>query len=141
MLGSCSQGELLRIKRHNVIRSILANELRRKAFEVHEEVQCLAEDESTRRIDIIVINRHKSEAEILDPTIRFERSSSQPREVDLEKKRIYEPTVPYFQEFYNLKKKIQLLVCSFGQGERFPNLLLFGETNIKLVKVYRTKLY
>ncbi|PSN36063.1 hypothetical protein C0J52_23067 [Blattella germanica] len=51
------------------------------------------EDESTRRIDIIiVINRYKSEAEILDPTIRFERLSSQPREVDLEKKRIYEPT-------------------------------------------------
>ena len=101
VLGSCPQGALLRVKRRNVIRSILTNELRRKAFEVHEEVQCLAEDESTRRIDIIVFNRHKSEAEILDPTIRFERSSSQPREVDLEKKRIYEPTVPYFLEFYN----------------------------------------
>ena len=41
-------------------------------------------------------------AEIIDPTIRFEISSNQPIEIDIEKKIIYEPIVPYFFSKYNL---------------------------------------
>lgn len=86
VLGKCPQGELLRIKRHNSIRSLLAAALRGKGLEVHEEVHCLADEGSSRRIDIIAINRSKMEAEIIDPTVRFEINSVQPLEVDAEKK-------------------------------------------------------
>ena len=41
-------------------------------------------------------------AEIIDPTISFEVSSNQPEVVNIEKKIIYESTVPYFLTKYNL---------------------------------------
>ena len=113
MLGNCSQGELLRIKRHNTIRSILANALRETGLEVYEEVHCLADGGGTRRIDIIAINSRKSEAEIIDPTIRFETHKDQPQEVNLEKRQIYEPTIPYFQQYYNINK-ISVVGLLFG---------------------------
>ncbi|KAJ4427298.1 hypothetical protein ANN_24918 [Periplaneta americana] len=64
----CLQGEILRIKRHNIIRSLLAAALRNKDLEVYEEVHCLAYQDIVRKIDIIAINREKSVAEIIDPT-------------------------------------------------------------------------
>ena len=75
---------------------MIAQALRSKGMEVYEGVTCLAEQDSIRRIDIITINRKKNVAEILDPTIRFEISKTQPSDVDREKKAIYEPTIPYF---------------------------------------------
>ncbi|KAJ4445181.1 hypothetical protein ANN_06982 [Periplaneta americana] len=59
VLGSCPQGAVLRIKRHNIIRSMIADALRSKNLDVHEEVHCIADGESNRRIDIIAINRNK----------------------------------------------------------------------------------
>ena len=103
VLWFCPQGELLRIKRHDTVRSIIANCLRSKGLEVYEEVHCLSVNDSNRRIDIIAIKRKHQTAEIVDPTIRFETANTQPSDVDKEKKSIYEPTVPYFLEKYNLK--------------------------------------
>ena len=85
------------------IRSMIAQALRSKGMEVYEEVTCLAEQDSIRRIDIITINRKKNVAEIVDPTIRFEISKTQPSDVDREKKAIYEPTIPYFLDKYNIE--------------------------------------
>ena len=93
---NCAEGQLLRIKRYDVLRSLLANGLRSKGQEVHEEVHCIVDGGSTRRIDIICINTKKSIAEIVDPTIHFESSSTQPEDVNAEKKNIYEPTIPCF---------------------------------------------
>ncbi|KAJ4448237.1 hypothetical protein ANN_10251 [Periplaneta americana] len=45
----------------------------------------------------------KSVAEIIDPTIRFEQSKAQPMDVDKEKKEIYESTIPYFRNKYNVQ--------------------------------------
>ncbi|KAJ4434706.1 hypothetical protein ANN_23274 [Periplaneta americana] len=57
---SVSNGELLRIDRHNKIRSKIANELRlADKYEVYEEIGCLSADGSTPRADIIVTDRKK----------------------------------------------------------------------------------
>ena len=63
-------------------------------LEVYEEVPCIATNDSSRRIDIIVIDRGKKQAWILDPTIRYEGNDTQATEVDEEKRKIYEPCVP-----------------------------------------------
>ncbi|KAJ4434388.1 hypothetical protein ANN_22948 [Periplaneta americana] len=73
--------------------------LKEVEFTVHQEVQGLATQGSVRRIDIIAI---KNSAYILDPTIRFETHVDQPHEVDSEKKRIYEPTIPFYKDKYSL---------------------------------------
>ncbi|KAJ4446384.1 hypothetical protein ANN_13080 [Periplaneta americana] len=49
--------------------------------EVYEEVGCVSSDGSTRRADIIIIDRQKDKGVILDPTIRFEMHEQQPQEV------------------------------------------------------------
>ena len=60
------------------------------------------EGSSVRRVDIIAI-KNKS-AYILDPTIRFESHAEQPLEVDTEKRNIYEPTIPFYQEKYHVSQ-------------------------------------
>ncbi|KAJ4444181.1 hypothetical protein ANN_05971 [Periplaneta americana] len=82
VLGFCHHGELLRIKRHNTVRSLIASSIRQNAsYEVYEEVGCVSSDGSTRRADIIIIDRQKDKGVILDPTIRFEMHEQQPQEV------------------------------------------------------------
>ncbi|KAJ4447270.1 hypothetical protein ANN_09274 [Periplaneta americana] len=74
-----------RIKRHNIIRSMIADALRPKNPDVHKEVHCIADGGSNRR--------NTQRAEIIDPAIRFEISATQPSEVKEEKKKIYEPSI------------------------------------------------
>ncbi|KAJ4450926.1 hypothetical protein ANN_02361 [Periplaneta americana] len=60
ILGFCHHGELLRINRHNTVRSLIAASIRQNAsYEVYEEVGCVSSDGSTRRADIIIIDRQK----------------------------------------------------------------------------------
>ncbi|KAJ4444425.1 hypothetical protein ANN_06217 [Periplaneta americana] len=92
--------EVLRNIRHHAVRSMLAEALKEVGFTVHQEVQGLATQGSVRRIDIIAIKNNS--AYILDPTIRFETHADQPHEVDSEKKRIYEPTIPLYKDKYSL---------------------------------------
>ena len=121
VLGRCHRGDLLRNSRHHEIRSIIANGLRnvkingRPLWAVHEEVHCVAEGGSNRRVDILCYNKSKT-GYILDPTIRFEQNCDQAKEVDAEKKAIYNPCIPYFLEKYSLKKieVIGLLVGARG---------------------------
>ncbi|KAJ4445178.1 hypothetical protein ANN_06979 [Periplaneta americana] len=81
VLGFCRHGELLRINRHNTVRSLIAASIRQNAsYEVYEEVGCVSSDGSTRRADIIIIDRQKDKGVILDPTIRFEMHEQQPQE-------------------------------------------------------------
>ncbi|KAJ4448598.1 hypothetical protein ANN_10617 [Periplaneta americana] len=103
----CSQlpiGRSTQNKTHNIIRSMIADALRYKNLDVHKEVHCIAGGGSNRRIDIIAINRNKQTAEIIDPTIRFEISATQPSEVNEEKKKIYEPTIQYLSAKCNIVK-------------------------------------
>ncbi|KAJ4428407.1 hypothetical protein ANN_24444 [Periplaneta americana] len=57
VLGYCPKKELLRNNRHHKVRSSIATTLRKAKWEVYEEVHCLAENGSTRRADIIAIDR------------------------------------------------------------------------------------
>ncbi|GAV09996.1 hypothetical protein RvY_19481, partial [Ramazzottius varieornatus] len=66
---------------------MIAEALRGKdGLEVYEEVPCIAENDSSRRVDIIIIDRGKSQAWIVDPTVRYEGGDQQATEVDNEKK-------------------------------------------------------
>ncbi|KAG5871436.1 hypothetical protein JTB14_020737 [Gonioctena quinquepunctata] len=56
-IGYCSRGSLLRNARHHRVRILIADELRKKKMEVYEEISCVAIDGSTRRVDIIALNR------------------------------------------------------------------------------------
>uniref|UniRef100_A0A8D8W4U5 Reverse transcriptase n=1 Tax=Cacopsylla melanoneura TaxID=428564 RepID=A0A8D8W4U5_9HEMI len=104
VLGACHYGHLLRVNRHNTVRALIANELR-KSYEVYEEVGGLANDGSVRRIDIIAIDRKKKSGIIIDPTIRFEVQQVQPLEIDKDKKDIsYLLSVTHYKEKYSLEE-------------------------------------
>ncbi|KAJ4427380.1 hypothetical protein ANN_25001 [Periplaneta americana] len=75
-------GLLLRNSRHHLVRSKIAAALRNKGWIVEEEISGLAENGSTRRVDILAYNADI----IVDPTIRFEVECHQSAEVHLEKK-------------------------------------------------------
>lgn len=113
VLCYCEHGETARIKRHNDIRQLIAQALRDKDFEVHEEVCGLSEADSIRRIDMIAIDRKKNIAFIIDPTVRFENSREQPDKVHLEKVRIYEPTIPHYKAKFNISE-ITIIGLFFG---------------------------
>ncbi|KAJ4436563.1 hypothetical protein ANN_16596 [Periplaneta americana] len=119
VLGQCPKGELLINARHHRVRHALALSLKTLNWEIHEEVHCISSDGSFRRADIIAINGRLKRALVLDPTIRFERNLNQATEVDIEKKSIYEPCLPYLSQKYNVPLKqwsvIGLLFGSRGK--------------------------
>lgn len=102
VLGSCDRGMLLRNARHHTVRSKIANAFKAFGWLVYEEVSCLAVDGSTRRVDIIAMQKNSKHGLIIDPTIRFEQNHDQSLSVDAEKKKIYDPTIPYFLDKYQL---------------------------------------
>ena len=73
-------------------------------FEVSEEVHCVAENGSTRRVDIIAYDTAFKKGYILDPTVCFERGDAeqQAMETDLRKKEIHEPCRTFFKDKYSL---------------------------------------
>ncbi|KAJ4435502.1 hypothetical protein ANN_18118 [Periplaneta americana] len=105
VLGQCPKGELLINARHHRVRHALATSLKTLNWEIHEEVHCVSSDSSFRRADIIAINGRLERALVLDPTIRFERNINEATEVDIEKKSIYEPCLPYLSQKYNVPLK------------------------------------
>jgi len=71
VLGFCSKGYLLRIGRHNRIRSLIAENLRKTGFTVVEEMICNATNGSIRRFDILAMDVNKNIGWILDPHNTF----------------------------------------------------------------------
>ena len=84
-------------------------------FTVYEEVHGISECGSNRRVDILAF-KDNQRGFIIDPTVRFECSSSQPEAVHEEKCAIYQPTVPYYLTKYKLQSitVIGLLVGARG---------------------------
>lgn len=121
VLGSCHHGSLLINSRHHQIRSLIAESLKATDMKVFEEVHCIAEDGSNRRIDIIAIDEIKKEAIVVDPTVRMENSKTQPQEVDSEKKTIYEPCIPDLKMKYAVEniEVIGLLIGARGTIPQF----------------------
>ncbi|KAJ4432008.1 hypothetical protein ANN_20622, partial [Periplaneta americana] len=72
VLGFCEQGLLLRNSRHHLVRSKIAAALRTKGWIVEGEISCLAENGSTKRVDILAYNADTKQGIIVDPTKRFE---------------------------------------------------------------------
>ncbi|KAJ4437435.1 hypothetical protein ANN_17579 [Periplaneta americana] len=94
----------LRNSRHHNIRKLIAQAHRKRSFEVCEEVHCVAsEGGGIRRADIVALDKTNSKDFILDPTVRFDMSQTQPSEVNKEKQDIYKPTNPYFHEKYQME--------------------------------------
>ncbi|KAJ4445966.1 hypothetical protein ANN_12652 [Periplaneta americana] len=102
VLGFCKKGELLRKNRHHRARTAIANLLRNRGWEVHEEIHCGSEDDSHRRVDIIAINRRTQKAMVLDPTICFERDTNQALQMNDDKRAEYVPCLPYLSEKYGI---------------------------------------
>ncbi|KAJ4434248.1 hypothetical protein ANN_22798 [Periplaneta americana] len=119
------RGELLRIDRHNTVRSIIANRLREHGeYEVYEEVQCLSTEGSTRRADIIIIDRDKKKTGlILDPTVRFEINEDQPKQVHEEKRAIYLPCCDDLSHKYNIQDW-NVIGLMFGARGTIPKFTL-----------------
>ena len=69
-------------------------------MEVYEEVHFLADDGSTRRVDILAIDKQEKKAVILDPTVRFEQDIQQVMVLDEKKRVIYLPCIPHLSESY-----------------------------------------
>ncbi|KAJ4432166.1 hypothetical protein ANN_20782 [Periplaneta americana] len=106
VLGVCRKEELLRNNLDHWVRSRIAECLKKSGkFDIYEEVHCISSTGSTKRAGIIAIDNNQKNGFIIDPTIRFEGAEFQPQEVDLEKKRHYEPCFPYLEEKY------RILVC------------------------------
>ncbi|KAJ4431380.1 hypothetical protein ANN_19977 [Periplaneta americana] len=80
----------------------VANLLRNRGWEVHEEIHSVSEDDSHRRVDIIAINRRTQKAMVLDPTICFERDTNQALEINDDKRAKYLPCLPYLSEKYGI---------------------------------------
>lgn len=129
ILGFCPYSEALRNIRHHAVRSLLAEALKEVGFTVHQEVQGLATQGSVRRIDIIAIKNNS--AYILDPTIRFETHADQPHEVDSEKKRIYEPTIPFYKDKYSLSH-IDVIGLMVGARGTIPSFFVNKCKNLGL---------
>ncbi|KAJ4426219.1 hypothetical protein ANN_27030 [Periplaneta americana] len=102
VLGFCRKTELLRNNRHHKARTGIVDVLKRRGWEVYEEIHCVSSLDSNRRADIVAIHRTQSKGIILDPTIRFERDALQAQHVDEETKSIYETYIPYLSEKNNL---------------------------------------
>ena len=113
VLGYCRHGELLRNRRHNEVRQLIACALRDKGYNVQEEVIGLSESGSIRRIDIIAIDEAKSDGFIIDPTIRFESDTNQAEKVHEEKCNIYNPTINFYKSKFNVKN-LSVIGLFFG---------------------------
>ncbi|KAJ4443380.1 hypothetical protein ANN_05048 [Periplaneta americana] len=88
--------------------------------EVHQEVHSFAKDGSSRRVDIIAIDRRNDRAIIIDPTVRFETAVEQPIAVHEEKKTIYDPTIQYFRDYYHIQGQIEVFALLFGARGKIP---------------------
>ena len=66
VLGSCPRGELIRNQRHHSIRERIAKALKLTGLEVAEEVHCIAENGSARRVDIIAFDEKTKDGYIFD---------------------------------------------------------------------------
>ena len=58
---------------------------------------------STKRADIVIIDRGNKNGYIIDPTVRFERDENQANDVHLEKKGHYDPCCTYFTDKYGIE--------------------------------------
>ncbi|KAJ4448397.1 hypothetical protein ANN_10413 [Periplaneta americana] len=73
-------------------------------------IHCLAKDGSSRRVDIIAIDRRNDRAIIIDPNLRFETAVEQSVTVHEGKKTIYDPTIQYFRDYHHIKGQIEFTV-------------------------------
>jgi len=114
VLGFCPHEKLLINARHNKIRTMIAEEMKKNGWKAHEEI-CVPN--LMRRVDIIAYNSDKSKGYIIDPTIRFEDQS--PEAVHQEKCQIYNPCVEFFKEKYSIKN-IEVIGLMIGARGTIP---------------------
>ena len=108
-----------------MVRSKLATALKNKGWQVQEEVHCVASNGSSRRVDILALSNNSKQGIIIDPTIiRMEQGHEQPKEVDAEKNKIYEPMIPYFLNKYHLET-IEVICLLIGARGTIPTYFEF----------------
>lgn len=133
VLGSCPKNDLLRNVRHHKVRTMIADAFRKLQWEVHEEISCISEEGSLRRVDIIAIEPHRKSAIIIDPTIRLETSLDQAAEVHLEKQKNYSPCIPDLSKKY-LIANWEVIGLLIGARAAIPKFLrnFFQQYNLPI---------
>lgn len=105
-------------RRLHKIKHILTDLLHDKNFDCFEEVHAIDEAGSSRFADIVAFKKHDKKAYILDPTVRYENNDiDQAKQVDQEKKTIYNSCIPFFQQKYTSR---------YGNRNYIVQGLLFG---------------
>ncbi|KAJ4445802.1 hypothetical protein ANN_12487 [Periplaneta americana] len=141
VLGFCRKTELLRNNRHHKARTGIADVLKRRGWEVYEEIHCVSSLDSNRRADIAAIHRTQSKGLVLDPTIRFERDALQAQHVDEEKKSIYESCIPYLSEKYNIPtSQWSVSGLLFGARGTLPKFTFHCCTTTRVVYAIATRI-
>ncbi|PSN58337.1 hypothetical protein C0J52_11565 [Blattella germanica] len=79
------------------------------------EVHDVSDDGSIRRIDMIAL-QDTNKGWIIDPTIRMESHADQPIEVHNEKCSIYNATISYYKNKYQLKDIVVLRLMVGARG-------------------------
>ena len=116
MLGVCSFEALLRDKRHNDVKWTLLKLLREKGYDCFDEVQCVDNGGSIRRIDILAFDPRTDEAYVIDPSVRFETNRDMDAEVQDDKVRIYRGCIQDLARRYRHygERKFEVIGLWFG---------------------------
>lgn len=104
VIGSCSYNSLLIVNRHHKIKHKLTAILKEKGYDCYEEVYAVDQNGSNRYCDIVAFDSRSKRAIIVDPTVRFETNNQdQDKDVDAEKRKIYESCIASLNEKFGLK--------------------------------------
>ena len=145
VLQFCDANHGLINDRHNAVVNIIADELKKLRFTVDVEVRCTGVEHVevaevdvgdqdlapsrdinvSRRIDIVAVNEARTQAFLIDPTIRIESTESSVQDALQQKKRTYEPTVEYFRRHLGMHN-VEVAGIWFGsRGTHHPTTVNF----------------
>jgi len=118
VLGICPFNERLRIRRHDKIKTKLAELLRDKGYHCVVEAHCKDGDGCNRFVDILAAKAGQRTAFIVDPTIRWESNRDVGEEVQRDKTSTYESCVADIKQNYSFVYNKDIEVVGLWWGAR-----------------------
>ena len=100
VLGYCHFMSRQRIARHDALKFSLKKMLKANGMKVKHEAECKSTTGDNHRVYLVAFPMHTNtdKAYIIDPTIRWEDNKDVGAEVHAEKRRIYEPCIPFLKQ-------------------------------------------
>ena len=118
VLGCCPFGENRRNARHHEVQLRLIAMLQDKGFDCYDEVTCIDDNGTNRRVDILAFDLKSNKAYVIDPTVRFENNEDMDEVVQLEKAGIYDKCFNDLKERYKQYGERQLETIGLWFGSR-----------------------